>query len=112
MLNFKKMKYTGYGFIIILLSMLIFSCVERIDIELDESYTRLVVDGCDNHRYMAHTVMLSKTTSYYYNQPAPPVTGARVQISDGTDVYSLMKISWNISYRSFCLWCCPGRPIL
>jgi hypothetical protein len=40
---------------------------------------------------MAHTVVLSKTTSYYYNQPAPAVTGAIVQISDGKATYLLKE---------------------
>ncbi len=40
---------------------------------------------------MAHTVLLTRTTSYYYNQSAPPVTGADLQISDGTAVYILTE---------------------
>ena len=83
------MKYTGYGLLIAVLSLLIYSCVERINIELDDSYTRLVVDGGITTDTMAHTVSLSKTTSYYFNQPAPAVTGAFVQISDGSATYTL-----------------------
>jgi hypothetical protein len=83
------MKYPGYFLLIVLHSLLIISCVERIDIQLDDSYTRLVVDGSITTDTMAHTVLLSRTTSYYYNQPAPPVTGASLEISDGTVVYTL-----------------------
>ena len=85
----EKMKYTGYILLTAVISLLIHSCVERIDIKLDDSYTRLVVDGAITTDTMAHKITLSSTTSYYYNQPAPPVTGAHLQISDGTDVYPL-----------------------
>lgn len=85
------MKYTGFGLFTTLLSVLISSCVERINIELDDSYTRLVVDGAISTDTMAHTVLLTRTTSYYYNQPAPPVSGADLQISDGTAVYILTE---------------------
>lgn len=87
MLNSESMKFTGLGLLTILLSLLNFSCVERIDIQLDESYTRLVVDGAITTDTIAHTVFLSSTTSYYYNQEVPPVAGAILSISDGTDEY-------------------------
>ena len=61
MLNSEKMKYTCFGFFIAGLSLLIFSCVERIDIELDDSYTRLVVDGAITTDTMAHTILLSES---------------------------------------------------
>jgi len=59
------------------------ACTERIDVELDDTYTRLVVDGqlltdAESKQY----VLLSETSSYFYNQPPPPVTGADVTISD------------------------------
>jgi hypothetical protein len=38
-------------------------------------------------------VRLLKTTSYFYDQPAPSVTGADVRISDGNSVYSLRENS-------------------
>lgn len=83
------MKYTGYLILTAAISLLINSCVERIDIKLDDSNIRLVVDGSITTDTMAHTITLSSTTSYYYNKPAPPVTGAHLQISDGTDIYPL-----------------------
>jgi hypothetical protein len=70
-------------------SILIVSCTERIDIKLDESYVRLVVDGAITTDTMAHTILLSKSTSYFYNQPAPLVTGAQVKITNGKFTYDL-----------------------
>jgi len=83
------MKYPGYGLLITVVSLLIISCVERINIQLDDSYTRLVVDGAITTDTLSHSIVLTKTTSYYYNEPPPPVTGAHVQISDGSDTYIL-----------------------
>jgi hypothetical protein len=69
--------------ITVLLFNMIISCTERIDIELDETSVRLVVDGEVTTDTMAHKVVLTKTTSYYYDQESPPVTGASVSIKAG-----------------------------
>lgn len=66
------------GFITLIFS----SCTERIDIDLDESYTRLVVYGAITTDTTAHYITLSQTTSYYYNELPPPVSGAELTISD------------------------------
>lgn len=58
------------------------SCTERIDIELDDSFTRLVVYGAITTDTTTHYVELSTTSSYFYNEAPPPVTGASVEISD------------------------------
>ena len=62
--------------------LLISSCTERIDIELDETYTRLVVFGSITTDTTRHFVDLSTTSSYYYNEAPPKVSGASVEISD------------------------------
>jgi hypothetical protein len=109
MLNSERMKYNTFYLLPALLSLLLFSCVERIDIPLDDSYTRLVVDGAITTDTLAHTVSLSKTTSYYYNQPAPPVTGALLKISDGTEIYLLAEDSPGV-YRTDPTVCgVPGK---
>jgi hypothetical protein len=59
-----------------------FGCTERIDIDLDETYTRLVVNANLTTDTAAHLVELSATTSYYYNEAPPAVTGAQVEITD------------------------------
>jgi len=72
--------------------MLIFSaCTERIDIDLEDSYTRLVVEGMVTTDTTAHTIRLTSTTSYYYSEKAPAVTGATVTINDGTSVTTLTE---------------------
>ncbi|MBN3034241.1 MAG: DUF4249 domain-containing protein [Bacteroidales bacterium] len=73
------------------------SCTEKIDIDLEDTFVRLVVEGCITTDTMAHEVRLTKTTSYYHNQTPPPVTGARVILDDGVE-------------PSFDLQESPGRP--
>lgn len=67
------------------------SCTERIDIDLDESYARLVVDGTITTEATAHTIRLTRTTSYYYAEPAPGVSGATVTIDDGESTITLTE---------------------
>jgi len=85
--------------LVLVLSVVFFSCTERIEIELDDSYTMLVVDGAITTDTMAHTVKLSTSSSYYYNQPAPRVIGAQVSITDGTQTFILKEDSAGV-YRT------------
>lgn len=65
------------------------SCTEKISIDLDESYTRLVVEGSVTTDTTSHLVRLTTTTSYYYPESPPAVEGASVSISDGVDTIAL-----------------------
>lgn len=80
----KKIKtYTIVILFVAIYAFSVSSCTERIEVELDDTYTRLVVDGeitSDDTR--THKIVLSKSTSYFYNQPPPPVTGADVMVKD------------------------------
>lgn len=63
------------------------SCTEKIDLDLDDTYARLVVEGTVTTDAKAHTIVLTTTTSYFYNQQTPRVSGATVKINDGyTDI--------------------------
>ena len=73
------------------MSVFVGSCTEKIDIKLDEGYTRLIVEGTITTDTMAHTISLSHTTSYYYSEPAPRVSGAIVTLSDGESVFTLAE---------------------
>lgn len=77
--------------IIINLSLRVISCTERIDIQLDESSVRLVVEGSVTTDTVAHKVILSKSTSYYYSQKAPTVSGASVSITGGGSTVQLRE---------------------
>ncbi|HOW32570.1 MAG TPA: DUF4249 domain-containing protein [Bacteroidales bacterium] len=87
------MKFGKIIYITVVTLIVATSCTEKVDIQLDESYTRLVVDGSITSDTLAHTIRLTTTTSYYYNQPAPGVSGALVSITDGTTVFPLTETS-------------------
>ena len=86
----KKLTY-----IIAVLSIFTFySCEEKIDFDLNnQENSRLVVEGSITDQAKAHVVKLTRTTSYYENQPAPKETGATVTISDGTSTHTLTETS-------------------
>ena len=59
------------------------ACTEKIDIDLNEGENnRLVVEGYISTDTMQHSVRLTRSTSYFYNQPAAPEEGATVTITD------------------------------
>jgi hypothetical protein len=86
----KTLKFPA-GILLLLTTTLILSdgCTERIDISLDDTYTRLVVDGRITNDTGIHKVLLSTTSDFYYDEPAPAVSGALVSISDGTNNIAL-----------------------
>ncbi len=64
--------------------LLFFSaCTEKIDIELNDTYSRLVVEATITDRDDHHRIMLTKTTSYFHNEQSPSVNDAEVFISSG-----------------------------
>ena len=70
----------------ILLTLSLLNCTERIEVELDSTYTRLVVEASITTDTLAHLVRLSTSSDYFNNHPAPPVSGADVEISDGLNI--------------------------
>ncbi len=70
------------AFIILIIAVALSACTERVEIELDDSFTRLVVDGVITTDTGKHVVRLTETTSYYYNQQPPAVSNAIVTLTD------------------------------
>lgn len=88
------MKYSNnLVFLYILLFVPLYSCTERIDISLDDSAVRLVVEGSLTTDTMSHKVLISSTSGYFYNQPLQPVSGATVTISDGENILNLTEVT-------------------
>ncbi|MCF8233184.1 MAG: DUF4249 domain-containing protein [Bacteroidales bacterium] len=77
----------------LLIAVTAFSCTERIDIELDDTYTRLVVEGYMTTEANQNYIRLTKTTSYFYGEQPPAVRGATVIVSDG-------DTSWQLTERA------------
>jgi hypothetical protein len=71
------------------LAGLMLSCTERIDIELDSTYRRLVVQGAVTSDSVRHRVFLTTTSDYFANEPSPVVSGAQVEISYDDQVHTL-----------------------
>jgi len=67
------------------------ACTERIDLTLDESYIRLVVDGGISTDTASYRIHLTKTADYFYNEPTPRVVNAAVNLSDGMNTYPLTE---------------------
>lgn len=77
------MKSIKTAFLIALISTLLFSCTERIDIDLKENFRRIVVDGTITSDTMMHKVKLTTTTNYFYNEEPPAVADAVVYLDNG-----------------------------
>ena len=75
----------------LLATLLIASCTERIDIELDSTYTRLVVQGAVTSDSVRHRVLLTTSSDYFSNMSSPQVSGAVVKISFDNQTYTLVE---------------------
>jgi hypothetical protein len=76
----------------LLLAPVLFSCTERIDIELKENFRRIVVDGGISTDTMAHVVKLTTTTNYFYNEEPPVVSEAMVYLDNGREKILLVEL--------------------
>ncbi len=81
--KYKLIKRNYVSSILIITLVATFGCTKNINIKLGETYTRLVVDGSFSTDTAVQKIKLTKTSDYFYNQPAPVVSGATVSISDG-----------------------------
>ena len=79
-----KKRYVRYyrPFLLLFLAG-IMSCTEVIEIELDSTYRRLVVEGTVTSDSLRHGVRLSTTSDYFSNEPSPSVSGALVELEFG-----------------------------
>jgi len=72
-------------------TLALWNCTERIEVEVDSSFARLVVEGYVTTDTMAHWVRLSTTSDYFYNQPAPGVSRATLSLDDGEIIHILTE---------------------
>jgi hypothetical protein len=87
------MKKTNYyiPLLFIALSFFMIACQEEIDLELNNSFTRLVVEGNISSDSTRQQVKLTTTSSYFSNGTAPMVSGARIQVLDGSSVFTFTE---------------------
>ena len=75
----------------LLILLLAAGCTERINVNLDSTYIRLVVDGGITTDSLQRSVTISKSASYFYNQPPPMVSHAIVTLTDGSFLDTLKE---------------------
>ncbi len=76
---------------LIVLVLVTFSCTERIDIELDGTYTRCVIFGQITTDTTAHRITITRTGDYFKNTPSEGISNANVRIFDGEIDYPLFE---------------------
>lgn len=86
----RKLPYISLVFFLSLLFTQ--ACTERIELELDESQTRLVVDGHINTDTTTYIIRLTSSSGYFSNDVPPPVSGARLYLDDGFNVSQLWEL--------------------
>jgi hypothetical protein len=62
-----------------------------VDIELDSTYQRLVVEGYVNTDSLKHNVILSVTSEYFANEASPRISDALVELSFGNETLQLIE---------------------
>lgn len=77
--------------IIIGLIISMIACTEPIDLELDRSYTRLVVFGELSTDTSTHSIRLTRSADYFANKPSTGLSGAEVSLNDGESEIVLME---------------------
>jgi hypothetical protein len=67
------------------------ACTEEVEIELDSTYKRLVVEGYINTDSLKHSVILSVTSDYFSNEESPRISDALVEFSFGNETMQLIE---------------------
>ncbi|HNY01561.1 MAG TPA: DUF4249 domain-containing protein [Bacteroidales bacterium] len=84
-------------FPVFLLALLATACTEKTQVHLDSTYARLVVDGHISSDTGNYSVALTRSAEYFYNEPAPRVTGATVTVSDAGGTLTLHETEPGVS---------------
>lgn len=84
----KSRKTAGILFIFVFFSFML-SCTEIVDIELDSTFTRLVVYGTITTDSVRHEVQLTTTTDYFFSEAPPSIENATVTVSYGNTSLNL-----------------------
>ena len=76
---------------LLLISGFVISCTEKVDIDLDSTYRRLIVYGEVTTDSMHHFVRLSRSADYFSSGKTEVVSGAVLEISEGDKKYPLRE---------------------
>ncbi len=86
-----KIHFKNIALVTSFIATSLFSCTEPIDIELSNSYSRLIVFGEISTDTTIHVIRLTRSANYFYNKPAESVSGAIVKINDSVTEISLSE---------------------
>lgn len=87
-----RLRLTYPWYVILLIAVLINpACTETIDIDLDSTYTRLVVEGAVTTDSAKHYVNLSRTSDYFSPGLASGVVDAMVELTFGNETIQLIE---------------------
>ncbi len=84
--------------ILLIASLVLASCEDPIDLELDNGQSQVVVDAFINSDSSLQTVRLTKSAEYFLNAPTPIVQGAKVKITGPNGVEYLFSDQGNGNY--------------
>jgi len=76
---------------LLILALVAISCTEQIEIELDSTYDRVVVEGHITTDTTTHWVRLTQSRDYYSDDPVPTISNAVVKLSDGSETLQLTE---------------------
>jgi hypothetical protein len=78
-------------FVLITAWLLTSACTEQIEIDLDSTYARLVVEGVVTSDSINHYVLLSITSDYFSNRPSPKVQDAVLELAFEDEIMQLIE---------------------
>lgn len=85
-------------FVIFSIVALFTSCTEKIELELDSTYERLVVEGHITTDTTSHWVRLTHSKDYYSSNPSTTISYAKVELTDGNQTMELLENPNNPGY--------------
>jgi hypothetical protein len=69
-------------------SILLSSCEDEIDVDLDEGKSQLIVDGFITNDSSSQSIRLTLSAPYFYNAPTPAVSDAQVRVIGPAATYN------------------------
>jgi hypothetical protein len=91
----KCYNYFSYVFRVFSVCLLVMfaSCTETIDINTENSKPVIVIYGTVTDELSYQEVSVSSSAGYFDNKVNPKISGAKVTITSGSDMYSLKEVS-------------------
>ena len=67
------------------------ACSEKIELELGDTYSRLVVEATLTDRHQQHELLLTGTSSFFANEASPDIAGAKIFVSSDTGKWQFLQ---------------------